>query len=249
MKGLKGLSAGKRFLMSLLATTVSIVLTFGTTAIVDRKKQRAEKREMVLMVMYDMRESLKECEQCQNNMRAYCDLQVDLVAHPEQFAARSVDLLDFLPSLTYTTTTENIFKSNIETISTIGNILFVETVSAFYNERDNYSKNAVTGFQDEGLVFPMLYEDLAAFNAPRFLNLGELHYLAMKRYFEESKALMKVSEEDLDVFSKERKRVEESLPGESMMKERTEKVIQESLQRNAALQKAREEGRKALGQD
>ena len=33
--------------MSLLATTVSIVLTFGTTAIVDRKKQRAEKREMV----------------------------------------------------------------------------------------------------------------------------------------------------------------------------------------------------------
>ena len=100
MKGLKELSAGKRFLMSLLATTVSIVLTFGTTAIVDRKKQRAEKREMVLMVMYDMRESLKECEQCQNNMRAYCDLQVDLVAHPEQFAARSVDLLDFLPSLT-----------------------------------------------------------------------------------------------------------------------------------------------------
>ena len=249
MKGFKRLSTGKKFLMSLLATTVSIVLTFGTTAIIDRKKQRSEKREMVLMVMYDMRESLRECEQCQENMDAFSDLQVDLVAHPEKFSASVTNLLVSFPILNYTTTTENIFKSNIETISTIGNILFVETVSAFYNERDNYSKNAVTGFQDEGLVFPMLYEDLAAFNAPRFLNLGELHYLAMKRYFEESKALMKVSEEDLDVFSKERKRVEESLPGESMMKERTEKVIQESFQRNAALQKAREEGRKALGQD
>ena len=248
MKGLKELSAGKRFLMSLLATTVSIVLTFGTTAIVDRKKQRAEKREMVLMVMYDMRESLKECEQCQNSMRDFCDLQVDLVAHPEQFADRSIELVAHYPLLSYTTTTENIFKSNVETISTIGNILFVETVSAFYNERDNYSKNVVTVFQEEGPGYPARYEDLAAFEAPRYLYRGDLFYQAMKRDFEECKALMKVSEEDLDVFSKERKRVEESLSGESMT-ERTKEFIQENEQRNAALQKAREEGRKALGQD
>lgn len=234
--------------MTLLATTVSIVLTFGTTAIVDRKKQRAEKREMVLMVMYDMRESLKDCEQCQNSMRAYCDLQVDLVAHPEQFADRSIELVTHYPLLSYTTTTENIFKSNVETISTIGNILFVETVSAFYNERDNYSKNVVTVFQEEGPGYPARYEDLAAFEAPRYLYRGDLFYQAMKRDFEECKALMKVSEEDLDVFSKERKRVEESLSGESMT-ERTKEFIQESEQRNAALQKAREEGRKALGQD
>ena len=58
MKGFKRLSTWKKFLISLLATTVSIVLTFGTTAIIDRKKQNAEKREMVLMVMYDMRESI-----------------------------------------------------------------------------------------------------------------------------------------------------------------------------------------------
>lgn len=234
--------------MTLLATTVSIVLTFGTTAIVDRKKQRAEKREMVLMVMYDMRESLKECEQCQNNMRDYCDLQVDLVAHPEQFAARSIELVAHYPLLSYTTTTENIFKSNVETISTIGNILFVETVSAFYNERDNYSKNVVTVFQEEGPGYPARYEDLAAFEAPRYLYRGDLFYQAMKRDFDECKALMKVSEEDLDVFSKERKRVEESFSGESMT-ERTKEFIQENEQRNAALQKAREEGRKALGQD
>lgn len=234
--------------MTLLATTVSIVLTFGTTAIVDRKKQRAEKREMVLMVMYDMRESLKECEQCQNSMRDYCDLQVDLVAHPEQFADRSIELVAHYPLLSYTTTTENIFKSNVETISTIGNILFVETVSAFYNERDNYSKNVVTVFQEEGPGYPARYEDLAAFEAPRYLYRGDLFYQAMKRDFDECKALMKVSEEDLDVFSKERKRVEESFSGESMT-ERTKEFIQENEQRNAALQKAREEGRKALGQD
>ena len=247
MKGLKGLSAGKRFLMSLLATTVSIVLTFGTTAIVDRKKQRAEKREMVLMVMYDMRESLQECEQCQNNMRAYCDLQVDLVAHPEQFAARSVDLLDFLPSLTYTTTTENIFKSNIETISTIGNILFVESVSSFYDYRDRYKNDVVEAF---GTYYTSIqsYEGLSQFNAPYYVYMGGMYYNILKQHFEESMALMKVSEEDLDVFSKERKRVEESILDESLS-EKTGKLIEERHQRDAALQKAREEGRKALEQD
>ena len=248
MKGIRKLSTGKKFLMSLLATTVSIVLTFGTTTIIDRKKQKAEKREMVLMVMYDMRESLKAVEQCQMNLRAFCDVQVDLVAHPEKFYASVADLLVNAPVLTYTTTTENIFKSNIETIRTIGNILFVETVSAFYNEREHYNKEVVTDFQDEGLVLPMLYEDLAALNAPRYLQNGELFYLTMKRDFEECKALMKVSEEDLEVFSKERKRVEETISGESRAVE-NEKIFQESFQRNAALQKAREDGRKALGQD
>ena len=247
MKGLKELSAGKRFLMSLLATTVSIVLTFGTTAIVDRKKQRAEKREMVLMVMYDMRESLQECEQCQENMDTFCDLQVDLVAHPEKFSASATNLLVNVPILNYTTTTENIFKSNIETISTIGNILFVETVSSFYDYRDRYKNDVVEAF---GTYYTSIqsYEGLSQFNAPYYAYMGGMYYNILKQDFEECMALMKVSEEDLDVFSKERKRVEESILGESLG-EKTGKLIEERHQRDAALQKAREEGRKALEQD
>ena len=247
MKGLKELSAGKRFLMSLLATTVSIVLTFGTTAIVDRMKQRAEKREMVLMVMYDMRESLQEIEQCQENMDTFCDLQVDMVAHPEKFSASATNLLVNIPVLHYTTTTENIFKSNIETISTIGNILFVETVSAFYDYRNKYKNDVVDAFLQEGETSIRSYEGLSEFNAPSISYMGALHYLAMKRNFEQCKMLMKVSEEDMDVFSKERKRVEEPIHDESMVE--MTKVFEEGHQREAALQKAREEGRKALGQD
>ena len=234
--------------MTLLATTVSIVLTFGTTAIVDRKKQRAEKREMVLMVMYDMRESLRECEESQERLRAFCDLQVDLVAHPEKFPGRSVELLALIPILTYTTTTENIFKSNIETISTIGNILFVETVSSFYNWRDMYKTETAEKFFSKGSKAIESYEDLSAFDAPYYPYYGEIYYNTMKRFFEECKALMKVSEEDLDVFCEERKKMEESILGESGP-EGAMKALQEHDQRESDLQKAREEGRKALGQD
>ena len=70
-------SSWKGFLMTLAATTVSIVLTFGTTAIIDRKKQNAEKREMVMMIMYDMRETLKSVQHCDEQLNVFFDNQVD----------------------------------------------------------------------------------------------------------------------------------------------------------------------------
>ena len=76
----------KRFLMTLGATTISIVLTFGTTAIIDRKKRNAEKREMVMMIMYDMRESLKELSRVDEDLKAFFESHVgdyqDYRQHP-----------------------------------------------------------------------------------------------------------------------------------------------------------------------
>ncbi len=49
-----GLSTLKQFLLSIVATSVSIALTFGTAAIIENNKKQKEKREIVMMVMYDM---------------------------------------------------------------------------------------------------------------------------------------------------------------------------------------------------
>ena len=75
-----------KFLMTLAATTISILLTFGTTAIIDRVKQKKAKREMVMMVMFDMQESLEKIERCNGELKGYFDLQLDIVAHPATFA-------------------------------------------------------------------------------------------------------------------------------------------------------------------
>ena len=45
----------KQFLLSIVATSISIALTFGTAAILDYNKKQKEKREIVMMVMYDCR--------------------------------------------------------------------------------------------------------------------------------------------------------------------------------------------------
>ena len=42
----------KQFLLSIVATSLSIALTFGTAAIIDNKKKQSEKREIVMMVMF-----------------------------------------------------------------------------------------------------------------------------------------------------------------------------------------------------
>ena len=57
-------------------------------------------------------------------------------------------LKDFL--MTLAATTENIFKSNIETVNTIGNILFVETVTMFYDTRARYKTDVVDAFLQQG---------------------------------------------------------------------------------------------------
>ena len=62
LKAGSGMATLKQFLLSLIATTVSIVLTFGTAAIIDNNKKQKEKREIVMMVMYDMYNSLQSVE-------------------------------------------------------------------------------------------------------------------------------------------------------------------------------------------
>jgi hypothetical protein len=44
----------RELLTTVLATTISIALTFGTAAIIDFYKKQSEKQEIVMMVMYDM---------------------------------------------------------------------------------------------------------------------------------------------------------------------------------------------------
>ena len=246
-KGFIKMSAVKKFLTTLLATTISIVLTFGTTAIIDRRKKKVEKRDLVMMIMYDMRESLAEVGQSEEGLKEFCDLQADLVAHPDKLSDGFSLLVTHIPSLTYTTTTENIFKSNIETMNTIGNILFVETVSSFYVTRNKFKTEVADEFFRKMDWFSVDYERLSAFDASSLTFIGETCYQLMRRHFEESKLMMKVSEDDLDVFSRQREKLKDKLLeqlGETPA-DATVRAIQEREQRDQALEKAREEGRKA----
>ena len=228
------------FLMTLAATTVSIVLTFGTTAIVDRKKQNAAKREMVLMILYDMRESLDQFEQCDRDIKAFFDDQVEAVAHPEKFDESYGQLAVHIPVPTYTTTTETIFRSNIETIQTIGNILFVESVSSFYDMRERYRNEVVETFGREAQKAIGDYGRLRNFETDIYPFFSSALIRKMQESFEQCKLMMKVSDKDLDVFSTQQQKIIEVSRGNVSYDSKA--ALQERIQRRTRLQQAREEG-------
>ena len=232
----------KEFTMSLAATTISILLTFGTTAIIDRSKKNAEKREMVMMVMYDMRETLNAMEVCNNNLSEFFDLQVELVAHPDEYYRRYSELAANIPVFEYTTTTESIFKSNIETIKTIGNILFVEVASSFYDDRSNYQNKVIMAFLNEAGVAMESYQNLYAFNSAGYPFFSQSYLSRMKNAFEQCKIMMKVTDEQLDVFSKDHQKLMEAAQQGSADEQKVH--LDELKQRNEALFQARQEGKK-----
>ena len=240
-------SSWKGFLMTLAATTVSIVLTFGTSAIIDRKKQNAEKREMVMMVMYDMRETLKSVQQCDGQLNAFFEAQLDAVSHPKNFDADYAALALNIPDLQYTTTTENIFRTNIETIRTIGNILFVETVSSFYDQRSRYRKEVADEFQERANVAILSYDNLSAFDTSVLPLLSQALLRNMKGEYEQCKLMMKVTDKELEVFSIERNKLMEAA-GVGGSLEEGEQIGRSMNQRKEQLRKAREAGREELNQ-
>ena len=227
-----------KFLMTLAATTISILLTFGTTAIIDRVKQKKAKREMVMMVMFDMQESLEKIERCNGELKGYFDLQLDIVAHPEKFAKSYVLLASKVPVLDYTTTTENIFRSNIETLRTIGNILFVQTVSSFYDTRNRYGTEVVEDFQDHATQALVDYEALRAFDSPVFFFRSNLYLNAMRRDFEKCKLMMNVSDKELEVFGVQQQKIQDAV--QFNFRDLVDDTSYDMLERRKQLQEARE---------
>ena len=242
MKKERDLSSWKSFLLTLAATTFSIVLTFGTTAIIDRKKQNAEKREMVMMIMYDMQESLQEIERIDTDLKDFFEIQVDVVAHPDKLAQSYVELATKVPVVQYTTTTETIFRSNIETIQTLGNILFVEAVSSFYDSREKYKTIVIEDFQRRSDEAILNYNSLRDFNSPNFIFYSEALLRSMKGDFEECKLMMNVTDEDLEVFSRQKQKLMEAT--RTNVLNETEQTSSDRRQRDARLQQARKEGSK-----
>ena len=141
----------KNFLLTLLATTFSIILTFGTSAIIDRRHKEAAKKEMVMMIIYDFDKTIEQVQYADSVFRQAFKAQQDAILHPEHFNSHYSTFMASV-QLTYTEfskTTEKVFSSNIETFNTLGNVNFVHEVSAFYNLRRFYQENVMDEFKNE----------------------------------------------------------------------------------------------------
>ena len=84
---------GKSFLTSVMGTTISILLTFGTSALVERKVKADVQRQTAMMVIHDIdmcadqMEEMAKDEEKNNNAVQY------ILAHLDQIASLPEDTL------------------------------------------------------------------------------------------------------------------------------------------------------------
>ena len=187
---------------------------------------------------------MKEIEQCGKSIETFVDTQVEAVAHPREFYDYYAPLVLNIPILSYATTTETIFRSNVETIQTIGNILFVESVSSFYDIRERYKREVADSFSEAASKAIVGYERLRDFESDFYPFSSKAYLRLLKESFEQCKLMMKVKDKDLDVFSMQKQKILDAT-GEDDSYDSAD-ALRERQQRKNRLQQAREAGEREL---
>lgn len=239
MKMGSGLSSAKQFFLSLLATTISIVLTFGTAGIIDHHKKVSAKKEMVMMVLNDFDKTIDVVQKADTSLLEVRRLQQELATHPEQFdslrfnIARGVGFVDE----EFPETIENIFSTSIETFNTIGDVNFVNDVSSFYICRRKYKEKLLNELKKEmeEKSFVLSLKDLLSVSFPEYVYLNKAFLEDMKQYRDRCMKMMKVSEKDMSKFSKQQDK-EVNPEKEAVLS----KAVEEFVTCDAVLEQAKE---------
>jgi len=123
----------KELLLTILATSISIVLTFGTAYLIERHQKLAARHQMAMMIIHDIDESIKQMERVDSILRLFSDLQLSIMEgkYEKGISSASVSLISCDPSFVhFAETAERIFTSNVDTWSTIGKVNFIDNVSS-----------------------------------------------------------------------------------------------------------------------
>ena len=213
LKAGSGMSSLKQFLLSLLATSVSIALTFGTAAIIDNNAKQKSKREIVMMVMYDMYNSLQSIEKADSTIQQAMDMQLQIAEDTTKFETLRYKFAQLMPKAEYTETTERIFSSSIETINTVGNVLFTENVAEFYQMRKRYKTSICDSIANDlarSQPFSSLKNTLNfEYSFYAIVSSGMLK--DMQRKYAQCKQMMEISDEDIDAYREQREQIDKSM--------------------------------------
>ena len=215
LKAGSGMGSMKQFLLSIVATTISIALTFGTAAFLEHKKKQSEKREIVMMVMYDMYNSMRSIEKADSTFYQAMVVQQQIAEDTTRFEDLRFQLIHLMPKAEYTETTEQIFSSSIETINTVGNVLFTENVATFYQNRQLYKTQVCDSLFNE-ITKQSSFSTLKGTLDFQYLTYALISNKILKdmhHQYAQCKQMMDITDEEIEAYRKERDQMDEGTLG------------------------------------
>ena len=144
----------KDLLVAFAATTLSIILTFGTTMAVNRVRQKQERKLTALMVVSSIEDFAHYLEKTEIEDMARIDSVAtwllslpieDVVKLGDEPLAEALEVISNMSSIVHDQSAETIFSSNIDTWKTMGNFRFIDNVGSCFSAMNGMeeSYNAV----------------------------------------------------------------------------------------------------------
>ena len=146
----------KDLLVAFAATTLSIILTFGTTGIINRIKQKQERRLTALMVMSSIEQFARDLELIEKQYAYKDSIATWLLSLPIETVAQMDDgpiddaLVEVysLPIITHDKTAESIFSSHIDTWKNMGNFQFIDHVGWCFSAMNTLEETFFTAISE-----------------------------------------------------------------------------------------------------
>lgn len=147
-RGMTGKGMAREIVMTTIATTISIILTFGTAHLIEKWQQKKAGRETAMMVIHDMDENVKLLREAAMDEENYHELTKYVMEHLDQINSFPLDtlqkvveyLVDDGSEFEFDYSKEKIFHSSQESWKNIDNAQVIDLIQEFYYERHNYEK-------------------------------------------------------------------------------------------------------------
>lgn len=198
----------KELLLTILATSISIVLTFGTANLIESHHKKKAQRKMAMMVIHDIDESIKQMQVVDSLLRGLRDMQFEILEgrYDETLDIAGIMMANYDPSyVKFAETTQRIFTSNVDTWSTIGKVDFIDNVSGCYILREEYQQEIINELHELMKVkddsdLPKV-DDLLAIRAEYFVACSSGLINEIKAANELNKRIMGISDKDYAKFN------------------------------------------------
>lgn len=129
----------KTLLLTFLGTTLSILLTFGTSQLVSQHRRAQERKLTALMVMGNIEKFAQKIDQIAAQFEWRDTLATYLLNVPMDSldSDRCAEMMKTMPPfiiLSYDKSVENIFSNSIETWKNMGNFGFIDNVGTCFSQ-------------------------------------------------------------------------------------------------------------------
>ena len=243
-----GGSWGRELLLTFVATTLSIILTFGTAEFIEYKKKVNAGRQMVMFIIHDLEESLRLIDQTDGQLRELSEVFSVALQHKD-----SIDRIELIGAashcmgfLKFSETAEHIFNSNPETWKNIGNVHFIDNVSEAYILRHSFVDNIHDAIKedwekasaDETVADQVQDDD--AFVTHIVQNIDVDYYVLecstiayeLRTLIAELKQMMDVSDDDLTDFAEQYTPIVSKAEKDSVYQTFMDEYVEKSLPKN-----------------